>query len=159
MLTKNRRYYFNSKAIKEPAVSGSCSLRNRRDVWSISTKPHKDAHVAMFPEELPRLCIKAGSKKGQTVLDPFAGSGTTGMVADELGRNCILIEVSSEYVEEIKKRLNVCQHVVSKDLKGDYLSKVLYAPKVKGDHPDYAISCVEPYWLTTEGDSCFPGQL
>lgn len=133
MLTKGKKYYFNNKAIKEPAVSvpsgklmppiggvkhqalgkgnlcgnkvKASATRNKRNVWSIPTKPHKDAHIAMFPEEIPRLCIKAASKKGQTVLDPFAGSGTTGIVAKALGRNVVLLEISSEYVELIKKRL------------------------------------------------------
>jgi DNA modification methylase len=81
------------------------ATRNKRNVWSIPTKPHKDAHTAMFPEELPRLCIKAASKQGDLVLDCFAGSGTTGIVANELGRNAVLLEISSEYVALIKKRL------------------------------------------------------
>jgi len=109
MLTKRRKYYFDNQAIKEPAVSppGSDETRNRRNVWHIKTHPHKDAHTAMFPEKIPRLCIKAASKKGQIVLDPFAGSGTTGIVAKKLGRNAVLLDISSEYVELMKERLKI----------------------------------------------------
>jgi DNA modification methylase len=135
MLTKQRKYYFNNKAIKEPAISKGCGklyppvgnvkhqalgkanlsgnqpkiykTRNKRNVWSIPTRPHKDAHTAMFPEELPRLCIRAGSKKGDLILDPFAGSGTTGIVAKELGRKVVLLDISSEYVKLMKKRLKL----------------------------------------------------
>lgn len=78
--------------------------RNRRSVWTIATKPYHDAHFATFPPELPRLCISAGSKSGDTVLDPFAGSGTTGQVANELGRNAVLIELKPEYCVLIRKR-------------------------------------------------------
>jgi DNA modification methylase len=80
-------------------------FRHKRNVWTISTKPHKDAHIAMFPEDIPRLCIKAASKKGQIILDPFAGSGTTGIIARELGRKSILLEISEEYVKLINQRL------------------------------------------------------
>ena len=61
----------------------------------------------MFPEEIPRLCIKAGSKKGDLILDPFAGSGTTGIVAKELGRKVVLLDISPEYVKLMKKRLKL----------------------------------------------------
>lgn len=80
-------------------------FRRKRNVWSIPTKPHKEAHTAMFPEQLPELCIKAASKQGQTVLDPFAGSGTTGIVAKKLGRNAVLLDISFEYVELMQDRL------------------------------------------------------
>ena len=60
--------------------------RNKRDVWTITTKPYKDSHFATFPKELPEICIKAGTKKGDVVLDIFAGSGTTLRVASLLGR-------------------------------------------------------------------------
>lgn len=78
--------------------------RNKRNVWSIPTKPHKEAHIAMFPEELPRLCILAGSKEGDLVLDCFAGSGTTEIVAKQLGRKCISLEISKDYVKLAKAR-------------------------------------------------------
>lgn len=93
------------------AVAGSVPwegcTRNKRSVWTITTKPYSDAHFAVFPEELPKICILAGTPPGQTVLDPFAGSGTTGQVALELGRKAVLIELNPAYVELIKKRCNV----------------------------------------------------
>jgi hypothetical protein len=82
-------------------------MRNRRTVWTIATQPYGDAHFAMFPEELPKLCILAGSKPGDTVLDLFAGSGTTGKVALELGRKAILIELNPAYVDLAQARCNV----------------------------------------------------
>ena len=78
--------------------------RNRRDVWTITTKSYKGAHFATFPEELPEICIKAGTKVGDTVLDIFAGSGTTCAVATKLQRNSIGIELNEEYLELARKR-------------------------------------------------------
>jgi site-specific DNA-methyltransferase (adenine-specific) len=78
--------------------------RNKRSVWTIPTQPYAEAHFATFPEELPKLCILAGTKLGDTVLDPFAGSGTTGQVAIELGRKAILIELNPDYCEMIRIR-------------------------------------------------------
>jgi DNA modification methylase len=79
-------------------------MRNKRSVWTIPTQPYVDAHFATFPEEIPKLCILAGSKLGDTVLDPFAGSGTTGQVAIELGRRAVLIELNPDYCEMIRVR-------------------------------------------------------
>jgi DNA modification methylase len=73
--------------------------RNKRSVWTVATQPYAEAHFATFPEEIPKLCILAGTKVGDTVLDPFAGSGTVGQVALELGRRAILIELNPAYVE------------------------------------------------------------
>jgi len=78
--------------------------RNKRSVWTITTKPYKDAHFAVFPPTIPELCIKAGSKEGDTVLDPFFGSGTTGWVAQRLGRQWIGIELNAEYIKIAEKR-------------------------------------------------------
>lgn len=80
--------------------------RNARSVWTINTRPYKEAHFATFPPEIPRRCIAAGTKEGDTVLDPFGGSGTTGEVAQRMGRKCILIELNPEYVKLIEKRLS-----------------------------------------------------
>jgi DNA modification methylase len=79
--------------------------RNMRDVWSIPTMPHKDAHIAMFPEALVERCIRLGSKPGDIVMDCFAGSGTTGLVAMQLGRSAVLLDISEEYVNLMKRRL------------------------------------------------------
>ncbi|ANS03261.1 DNA modification methylase [uncultured Mediterranean phage uvDeep-CGR2-KM18-C269] len=78
--------------------------RNKRSVWTINTQPYKDAHFAVFPPKIPELCIKAGSKEGDTVLDPFFGSGTTGWVAQRLGRQWIGIELNEEYIKIANKR-------------------------------------------------------
>ena len=78
--------------------------RNKRSVWTVATQPYAEAHFATFPPEIPRICIMAGSKPGDTILDPFGGSGTTGEVAQELGRNAILIELNPAYCELIRRR-------------------------------------------------------
>jgi len=78
--------------------------RNRRDVWTVATQPYKGAHFATFPPKLIEPCILAGCPVGGTVLDPFGGSGTTGMVANQHGRNAILCELNPAYVELAKKR-------------------------------------------------------
>lgn len=80
-------------------------LRNKRSVWSIATVPFKDAHFATFPPELPEICIKAGCPVGGTVLDPFGGAGTTGLVADRLQRDAILIELNPEYAAMAERRI------------------------------------------------------
>lgn len=79
-------------------------VKNRRDVWTVCTRPYKGAHFATFPPELIEPCILAGSRTGGTVLDPFIGSGTTAEVADRLGRDCIGIELNPEYAALIKER-------------------------------------------------------
>ena len=90
-----------SKGEGEPDTEGK---RNKRSVWKINTKPYKEAHFAVFPEELPTLCIKAGSKESDVILDPFFGSGTTGWVAQRLGRKWIGIELNPEYIKIAKNR-------------------------------------------------------
>jgi DNA modification methylase len=82
------------------------SKRNKRTVWNITTKPYKEAHFATFPPEIPEICIKAGCPEGGIVLDPFAGSGTTLWVAEQLGVDSIGIELNPEYCELIEKRMN-----------------------------------------------------
>ena len=81
--------------------------RNKRTVWKMNTKPYKEAHFATFPEELPETCIKAGTKKGDVVLDIFAGSGTVCAVASRLGRNSVGIELNEEYLKLARKRCKV----------------------------------------------------
>lgn len=87
---------------REEQCSGT---RNKRSVWKIATRPFPDAHFATFPPELPELCIKAGSKPGDLILDPFGGAGTTGLVADRLGRNAILFELNPEYAAIARNRI------------------------------------------------------
>ena len=77
---------------------------NIKTVWTVTTKPFKEAHFATFPEKLIIPCIKAGCPKGGVVLDPFGGSGTTGVVAEKLGRDYILIELNPNYIEMADNR-------------------------------------------------------
>ena len=79
--------------------------RNKRSVWTVSTQSFKEAHFATFPPTLIEPCIKAGCPAGGTVLDPFGGAGTTGLVADRLGRDAILIELNPEYADMAKRRI------------------------------------------------------
>jgi len=74
--------------------------RNARSVWNIATQPYPGAHFATFPESLPERCIKAGSARGDVILDPFNGSGTTGRVALRLGRRYVGLDLSREYLTE-----------------------------------------------------------
>lgn len=79
--------------------------RNKRSVWTIPTKPYKGAHFAVFPEALVDPCIRAGSRPGDTVLDPFGGSGTTAGVAAKHGRKAILCELNPDYLSLIPSRV------------------------------------------------------
>jgi DNA modification methylase len=85
--------------------SAPWGTRNKRSVWTMSTQPFKEAHFATFPPQLPELCIKAGCPIGGTVLDPFFGAGTTGLVADRLQRDCIGIELNPAYAEIARRRI------------------------------------------------------
>ena len=86
---------------------GNTETRNKRSVWTVTTKPFKGAHFATFPPDLIEPCILAGCPKGGTVLDPFGGSGTTGLVSLNNGRNAILCELNPEYGELIKDRIGM----------------------------------------------------
>ena len=132
LLSKSGRYFFDSEAMKEPAVSNASGAaasfkrrgskreqtipgqsygthrperddvaynetRNRRSVWSVATKPYAGAHFATFPEKLIEPCILAGSRPGDTVLDPFMGSGTTAAVALQHGRQYLGCELNPAY--------------------------------------------------------------
>ena len=81
------------------------ATRNKRSVWTVTTKGYSEAHFATFPPEIPETCIKAGTKEGDTVLDPFSGAGTTGLVATRLGRNFIGIELNPDYCEMARNRI------------------------------------------------------
>jgi len=103
LLTKSERYYYNHRAIMEPAHNGD--LRNKRSVWTVATEPTKEAHFATFPTKLILPCILAGSRAGDFVLDPFFGSGTTGLVAALNDRYFIGIELQPYYIHIAKERL------------------------------------------------------
>lgn len=137
LLSKSHKYYFDSLSIREENVDTydgkrgttqsrkkmqsamrdfsskekmeqySTQGRNKRSVWTISTKPFKGAHFAVFPEALVEPCIKAGSAVGDTVLDPFGGSGTVGVVAERLGRGSVMVELNAEYIDIIKARFGI----------------------------------------------------
>ena len=124
MLTKSRRYWFDLDPIREPHVSepgreganymrGQKAMRpvgpnsgayseggrNPGDVWSIATQPFPGAHFAVMPAELARRAVVAGCKPGGVVLDPFSGSGTTGLVAQKNGRRYVGIDLSADYLD------------------------------------------------------------
>ena len=130
LLSKNKHYYYDNESIKEPAkdwgtrnrtngkyhnkgtglsphsgLTKSYPTKNKRSVWSITNKPYKGAHFAVFPPDLIIPCIKAGSEKNDIILDPFMGSGTTAMVAKELGRYYIGCELHENYGKLIKNRV------------------------------------------------------
>lgn len=120
LLSKSARYYYDQCSIRKArtprysengwhhtnlhnVVSGEG--RNARNVWKIATAGYSEAHFATFPPELAERCIKAGCPEGGTVLDPFGGAGTTGLVADRLQRKAILIELNPEYADMAKRRI------------------------------------------------------
>ena len=137
LFSKQKNYYYDNEAIKEPAkdwgtrdrtqgkyhnpgtglsphsgLTKSYEKRNKRSVWSVTKKPYKGAHFATYPEELIEPCILAGSEQGDIVLDPFMGSGTTAAVAKSLGRNYIGCELHEEYGDLIQKRIDEYEPVV-----------------------------------------------
>ena len=123
LFAKSPKYFYDADAIKEPdsgRPSGNGFTRpeqiskggpgrdegwmpgagrNKRDVWTVAAQPFPGAHFATYPPELIRPCILAGSERGDIVLDPFSGSGTTGMVATQEGRRYIGIDVNSDYLD------------------------------------------------------------
>ena len=132
LLSKSKKYYYDNEAIKEPAkdwgtrdrskgkyhnegtglqphsgLEKSYPTKNKRSVWSVTNKPYKGSHFATFPRDLIVPCIKAGSKRGDVILDPFMGSGTTAMVSKELGRFYLGCELHEDYGDLINKRLGL----------------------------------------------------
>lgn len=97
---------FNGRYAAKLEAEGVPTHRNRRSVWAVSTKPYKGAHFATFPPDLIEPCILAGCPEGGTVLDPFGGSGTTGMVAKWHGRNAVLLELNPDYAELARERVD-----------------------------------------------------
>ena len=149
LLSKSKKYYYDNEAIKEPVkqdwgtrnrangkyhnsgsglqphsgLTKSYTTKNKRSVWSITNKPYKQAHFATFPPDLIVPPILAGSKKGDIVLDPFMGSGTTGMVAKQHGRYFIGCELHDDYSELIRQRMPV--EISSQDIQNP-LTDMLY---------------------------------
>jgi DNA modification methylase len=127
LLAKNERYYYDYDAVREEATGrapgnkthkykemggtkagvleiGATDYRNRRTVWTIASESYSGAHFATFPQKLVEPCILAGAPLGGVVLDPFGGSGTTGVVAQKLSRKAVLIDVNPEYIKQMMKR-------------------------------------------------------
>jgi site-specific DNA-methyltransferase (adenine-specific)/site-specific DNA-methyltransferase (cytosine-N4-specific) len=105
LFSKSERYFYDWEAVKEPATDANQGKKNRRTVWNINTEPYPGSHFAVYPRALARLCVQAGSRPGDVVLDPFFGSGTTGVVCTELGRDCVGIELKDEYAQLARERL------------------------------------------------------
>jgi DNA modification methylase len=133
LITKNKKYYYDADIIKEPCKTFDKNIRdrdttklnntpgrtkmaglkknnyimkNKRNVWTVTTKPCREAHFATFPKDLIEPCIKAGCPENGTVLDPFGGSGTTGIVAALNNRNAVLIELNQDYINIANKRID-----------------------------------------------------
>lgn len=108
-LTPRHTHENNHTGIEATPRGEGRNLRNYEPapltIWDMATRPFPDAHFATFPPELAERCIKAGCPKGGIVLDPFGGSGTTGLVADRLQRSAILIELNLAYSEMADKRV------------------------------------------------------
>jgi DNA modification methylase len=137
LLSKSPTYYYDHEALKEPSKypnddrkarsaisdkrmpteliagvrpgSQTYPFRNRRSVWTVTTKPYKGAHFATFPPDLIEPCILAGAPVDGVVLDPFLGSGTTAMVAKKLGRQYLGIELNPEYMKLAHTRITTAQ--------------------------------------------------
>ena len=105
LFSKSEKYYYDWQAIMEPAADPKQKSKNRRTVWNINTEPYPGSHFAVYPRALVRLCVAAGSRENGRVLDPFFGSGTTGVVCNELSRSCVGIELNEEYADLARERL------------------------------------------------------
>ena len=132
LLSKSKYYHYDNEAIKEPVkqdwgtrnrdngkyhnegtglqphtgLTKSYTKKNKRSVWTVNKKPYKGAHFATYPEELIKPCILAGSEKGDIILDPFMGSGTTAAVAKQLDRYYNGCELHEDYGDLIQQRIN-----------------------------------------------------
>ena len=100
LLSKSERYVYESDAVRGP------NERNLRSVWDINTQPLREAHFATFPRALVEPCIALSSRAGDLILDPFMGSGTTGVVTLDMGRRFAGIELNPSYTDIAERRLN-----------------------------------------------------
>src|SRR4029450_6244687 len=129
LLSRSERYWFDAAAIAETMVGlphapgntkldvsrndydqmrtvwGANGTRNKRSVWTVASQPFPEAHFATFPPALIEPCIKAGCAIGGAVVAPFGGGGTTGLVADRLSRNAVLIELNPGYAQMARRRI------------------------------------------------------
>lgn len=102
LLSKSERYYYDANAVKVVSSEGT---RHLRSVWTINVPKYRGAHFATMPPKLVEVCVKAGSRPGDTVLDCFSGSGTTGYVANRLGRHYIGTDLNIDYLPLAEARL------------------------------------------------------
>ncbi len=105
LFSKSLNYFYDYESIRQPTNGPGSKLRNCRTVWSINTEGFNGAHFAVFPPELVRMCMLAGSEAGSLVLDPFLGSGTVAEVCLENRRKCVGVELNPEYAEIAQKRV------------------------------------------------------
>jgi len=110
---------FNERWDAMPKEQQQALGRNKRSVWTIATRPYPEAHFATFPPDLVEPCVLAGSKPGDTILDPFAGAATTGLVATQHGRDFIGIELNPEYVQLGEDRIRRWEANPAGHLEGD----------------------------------------
>ncbi len=103
MFAKSPAYFYDPNGVREES---GANLRNH---WVLNPDSSRSGHPATFPRELARRCILLGSRKGDTILDPFSGSGTTGIAANELNRQAVLIELNPNYAEMSKVRTSFIQ--------------------------------------------------
>jgi len=99
LFSKSEQYFYDYKAVREE------NGRNRRSVWNINTQGFPGAHFATFPPKLIEPCIQAATRPGDFVLDPFFGSGTVGVVSQQLSRNYVGVELNPEYIAIASDRL------------------------------------------------------
>jgi len=111
MFTKSERYFFDQESVKEPRIDNNGG-KNKRTVWSIHTEPCPEAHFAVFPRALVTPCVIVSTRENDLVLDPFYGTGTVGLVAMQLERRCVGIELKPEYIEMAKKRTACVQKLL-----------------------------------------------
>ena len=104
LLSKSERYYYDYKAVREP-TEDLRSFRNCRSLWSIRTEPNGIPHFAIFPPDLVRRCLAAGSRPEDLVLDPFLGSGTVAAVCRDMDRRFVGIEIKPEYATLAHRRI------------------------------------------------------
>lgn len=156
LLSKSARYFYDLESIREqpkPWNRGRCVApdaargrvgaegyeqnerscdeikgANARSVWTIATEPTQEAHFATFPEELVERCIKSGSRRGDVVIDPFAGSGTTLAVAERLGRDSIGIELNPAYIAMAERRIRAVDPTATVELGNGQQQKSLFGP-------------------------------
>jgi site-specific DNA-methyltransferase (adenine-specific)/site-specific DNA-methyltransferase (cytosine-N4-specific) len=102
LFSKSEQYFYDAQSIME---NGSEARKNRRTVWNIKTEPFKGAHFAVFPTKLVELCVLAGSRESDIILDPFLGSGTVGVVSKLLKRRCVGIEMKAEFAKMSVRRI------------------------------------------------------